>query len=154
MSTRTQQPQTAELLGIATHQQSRGHITEHKQAQVSVENGLNDYRSLKSANTAITVLSLAAWQAACNEAGTNLHWIQRRAQLLLDQLDFSEESVGKQLKIGKVILEVTAETDPCNRMEALHSGLKSALSSNWRGGVRCKVIKAGSLALGDKAQWL
>jgi MOSC domain-containing protein YiiM len=44
---------------------------------------------------------------------------------------------------------VTGETDPCRRMEALHTGLFAALAKEWRGGVTCRVVKGGLLTVGE-----
>jgi MOSC domain-containing protein YiiM len=71
---------------------------------------------------------------------------------LVDKLTFSQADVGKTLRIGDIELEITRETDPCSRMDDQHQGLKSALMSEWRGGVCCKVIKAGSLKVGDSVE--
>ena len=35
-------------------------------------------------------------------------------------------------------LEVTGETDPCERMEEIQPGLFQALAPGWRGGVTCR----------------
>jgi MOSC domain-containing protein YiiM len=56
---------------------------------------------------------------------------------------------GARLKIGDCILEVTQETRPCQVMEAAHSGLKRALTPDWRGGVCCKVVSGGVIRTKD-----
>ncbi|WP_319379738.1 MOSC domain-containing protein [Thiomicrorhabdus sp.] len=144
----------AKLLGIATHHKSNGAIEQHRQAKLHLENGLNDYRGNKDIRTAVTILSLKSWQIACREAHCpQLHWQERRANLLLDDFDFNQEDIGRQIAIGATLLEVTAETDPCGRMEQLCPGLKCALTPNWRGGARCRVIRAGHIQIGDTVQW-
>jgi MOSC domain-containing protein YiiM len=57
--------------------------------------------------------------------------------------------VGKQIKIGGLILLVTGETDPCPKMDAQVMGLMQALTPDWRGGVCCKVIADGRIKIGD-----
>ena len=49
-----------------------------------------------------------------------------------------------------VVLEITRETDPCERMEALAEGLRAALTPNWRGGACAMVITGGEIAIGDE----
>lgn len=142
------------LCGIATHQQAKGDIIEHQQHFLAIHNGFNDYQGNKNPKTAVTILSKQAWETACQEANADLDWTARRAQLLVDQIEFSEACVGKRLKIGQVILQITRETDPCQLMDKLHFGLKQALTPDWRGGARCEVIQAGTIQIGDSVEWL
>jgi len=141
----------AKLIGIATHKESKGQITTHDDILVSVKAGLKgDYQGQKNSNTQVTLLSLKNWQQACTEAGKEIDWTERRANLLVDDIEFDEFMIGKQIQIGSVLLEITKETDPCMRMEALQPGLKDALTPNWRGGARCKVLRQGYIKLGNK----
>ncbi len=142
------------LLAIATHQKHLGEIALHQNAQVSTENGLGDYRGKKNTKTAITLLSKQSWETACLEAGASLDWTQRRAQLLIDDITFSEADLGRHIAIGEVILRITQETDPCKLMDKLHLGLKNALTPDWRGGARCEVIQGGIIQVNDVVQWL
>jgi len=146
----------AKLIGIATHEQSKGEITTHESIKVTEESGLtNDYQGLKNPYTAVTLLSLKSWQQACEECGAeNLDWTERRANLLVDDIDFDESMIGQQLQVGNVLLEITKETDPCARMEALQPGLKKALTPDWRGGARCRVLREGEIKLGDSVTLL
>ncbi|WP_029407638.1 MOSC domain-containing protein [Thiomicrorhabdus sp. Milos-T2] len=141
----------AKLIGIATHTKSRGDITTHNHIAVSVDSGLeNDYQGQKNVNTSVTLLSKKNWEQACAESGKEINWTERRANLLIDDIEFSNSMIGQQIQIGNVLLEITKETDPCNRMDELQPGLKSALTPNWRGGARCKVLRKGEITIGDK----
>lgn len=140
----------AKLIGIATHRESKGAIHEHQRIAVSLNAGLqDDYQGGRQPLHQVTLLSLSSWQAACNEVGVNLPWTQRRANLLVDEMDFDASMMGMQIQVGQVLLEIVCETDPCSRMEALHPGLKQALAPDWRGGARCKVLRGGEIQLGD-----
>ena len=44
------------------------------------------------------------------------------------------------------------ETDPCSRMDEQHAGLRDALTPDWRGGVCCRVIAGGNVAVGDEVR--
>jgi len=141
----------AKLIGIATHQESKGKISTHSEIIITPESGLeNDYQGKKNRNTQVTLLSLKSWQQACEEAGKEINWTERRANLLIDDIEFSESMIGSQVQIGSVLLEITKETDPCSRMDALQPGLKKALTPDWRGGARCKVLREGLVSIGDK----
>ncbi|WP_178862343.1 MOSC domain-containing protein [Thiomicrorhabdus cannonii] len=145
----------AKLIGIATHQASKGPIQTHERIHVSVESGLeNDYQGAKNPIKQVTLLSLKSWQAACEEAGKTLPWTERRANLLVDEMDFDASMIGMQVQVGQVLLEIVCETDPCSRMEALQPGLKQAMMPDWRGGARCKVLRAGDIQLGDQVHLL
>ena len=47
-----------------------------------------------------------------------------------------------------MLLEVTYPTTPCARMDEARAGLR-ALHPEWRGGVTCKVLEGGRVAIGD-----
>lgn len=97
----------------------------------------------------VTVLSEEAFNEACTELGATLPWTIRRANLLISGINL-ENSKGKSLEIGDVVLEITGETDPCYRMDEQFEGLKDALQPNWRGGVTCRVVSEGNISLGDE----
>jgi len=97
----------------------------------------------------VTVLSEEAFNEACAELGAALPWTIRRANLLISGINL-ENSKGKSLEIGDVVLEITGETDPCYRMDEQFEGLKDALQPNWRGGVTCRVVSEGNINLGDE----
>ena len=98
----------------------------------------------------VTLLSLEQWQLACSELNVSLPWTTRRANLLVEGVVFDASFVGKQIKIGQLILLVTGETDPCPKMDAQFQGLTQALTPDWRGGVCCKVIADGRITVGDE----
>ncbi|MEN8170844.1 MAG: MOSC domain-containing protein [Pseudomonadota bacterium] len=138
----------ATLIGIAIKPHHEQVMRELSEALLSCERGVEGDSRGKPGPRQVTVLSLAAWQAAGKELGIDFHWSQRRANLLVDMLDL-EQSSGAHIHIGDAILEVTGETDPCRRMEALHTGLFDALAKEWRGGVTCRVVKGGVLTVGE-----
>jgi MOSC domain-containing protein YiiM len=97
----------------------------------------------------VTLIERADWEAATAEVGCSIGWEQRRANLLIEGLDLPQVK-GVRLRIGAdVVLEVTRETDPCERMETLAPGLKAALLPDWRGGVCAMVVAEGAIAVGD-----
>jgi MOSC domain-containing protein YiiM len=122
-------------------------------ARVDVASGiLGDFRGSQQ-NRQITILSESAWQKACDEVGAELPWTVRRANLLVDGVEFDASFVGKRVRIGDVELEITRETDPCSRMDAQHQGLTAALTPDWRGGVCCRVVEPGDITIGDAVEF-
>ena len=97
------------------------------------------------------MLASEDWLAACDELGKSLPWTTRRANLQIEGIDLFETS-GATLQIGDVVLKVTGETDPCQRMEQAAKGLFRALMPRWRGGVCCRVIQGGTIRIGDSVQ--
>lgn len=119
-------------------------------AQVTVANGiLGDFRGTQPGRQ-ITILSESAWRKACAELGSDLPWTTRRANLLVDGVEFDASYVGKTVRIDDVELLITEETDPCSRMDAQHQGLTAALTPEWRGGICCNVVKPGNIKVGDQ----
>jgi MOSC domain-containing protein YiiM len=122
-------------------------------AQVTVANGITgDFRGSQRGRQ-VTIMSESAWQRTCQEIDSELPWTVRRANLLVDDIEFDASWVGKTLQIGEAELLVTGETDPCSRMDEQHRGLTAALTSEWRGGISCDVIKAGDIKIGDQVEF-
>ena len=137
----------AVLLGIAIKPHSGAEMLISDQVMLSPEAGVAGDSRGKPGPRQVTLMSLTAWNQACHELGIELDWIKRRANLLVDDLPLYQ-SKGNLILLGEALLEITGETDPCARMEKVHQGLFDALAKNWRGGVTCRVLKAGQLATG------
>lgn len=141
------------LAGIARHARSKAPMEAIDHARVTPEGGIvGDFRGAmkgKPHKRQVTLIERGDWDAAMAEVGHNIPWQERRANLLVDGLDLPQ-TPGVRLRIGAdVVLEVTRETDPCERMEALAAGLKAALLPDWRGGACAMVIAGGEIAVGD-----
>ena len=97
----------------------------------------------------ITLLSMERWADACRELGAEVPWTFRRANLLIRGIDLAAQ-IGKTLTIGSVRVLVHGETRPCGIMDAQHSGLKTALVPQVRGGVHAEVLTGGAVRKGDR----
>lgn len=139
----------ATLLGIAIKPHGETEMRELREAWLSCELGVEGDSRGRPGPRQVTLLSLEAWQAACGELGIERPWTDRRANLLVDALSL-EQTSGSHIHIGEAVLQITGETDPCRRMEALHPGLFNALAREWRGGVTCCVVKGGQLIVGSE----
>lgn len=139
------------LLSIAVRNAHRAPMVIQSEATVTKEKGIEgDYRGhIKQRQ--VTVLSREAWEEACAEIGTNLPWTTRRANLLIEGINL-ENSTGKRLHIGDVILEITGETNPCIRMDEAHQKLCKALTPFWRGGVISRITQDGIMRTGNSIQ--
>jgi len=125
------------------------------QGRLSLEAGLaGDFKGAKHPRRQITVLSREAWEAALAElGGPNLAWTARRANLLVAGVELPCAK-GGILQVGPVRLEVTGQTYPCARMDETHQGLLKALAKSWRGGVTCRVLVGGDIAIGEAVEVL
>jgi MOSC domain-containing protein YiiM len=146
--------QVATLAGIARHAFPKAPMEIVDDVAVSIGGGIHgDFRGTVKpggkGRRQVTLMERADWDAAMAEVGHNIAWQERRANLLVDDLDLPQIP-GTRLRIGAdVVLEITRETDPCERMEALAEGLRAALTPDWRGGVCTRVIAGGHIAIGD-----
>ncbi len=136
------------LLGIAWKAESRGPVMTGTKRRISLSAGVEgDFRG-KPGNRQVTVLAREAFDAACAELGAQYDWKLRRANLLIEDIELVN-SEGRKLRIGNVLLEITGETLPCQRMDEQLDGLTLALKPDWRGGVCCRVLEEGEIAVGD-----
>ena len=142
----------SQIKAIAIRSTSRAPMQTIDSAEVTVAKGISgDFRG-SAKDRQITILAESSWLKACETVDSDLPWTTRRANLLIDGLEFSADDIGKRVTLGDVKLEITQETNPCALMEQLHQGLKSALTPAWLGGASCKVLKAGSLKVGDRVE--
>jgi MOSC domain-containing protein YiiM len=119
-----------------------------ERAEVSERTGVaSDFRG-KPGDRQVTVISADVWRQVCRELGKDVPWTLRRANLLVEGLELPRQVRG-ELHIGAVRLQITGETDPCSRMEEQCTGLKVALQPDRRGGVCCRVLSGGAVAVGD-----
>ena len=139
----------AKLVGIAIKEGKLRPMIKLDQATVSSENGIESDFCGKSKKRQVTILPKIVWDEVCKELQVTLDWTSRRANLLIDEIDL-ENKIGSWISIGEVVLEITGETDPCSRMDEIHPGLKKVLEPNWRGGVTCRIIHGGIIAINDK----
>jgi MOSC domain-containing protein YiiM len=146
------------LIGIARKIRHRAPMQELSECQVFAGGGLEgDYSGKKYPARGVTVLAREAWEAALTALGRPdaeaLPWLVRRANLLVEGVVLPRAR-GGVVRIGPVLLEVTAPTVPCSRMEAACPGLLKALYPDWRGGICCRVVEGGSLGIGEPVEVL
>lgn len=141
------------LIGIARRQRPKVPMETLEVGEIRPGFGVcGDFRgALKQGRNKreVTVMALEDWQAAINELGKPwLDWWGRRANLLTDGVSLPRRK-GALIRIeGGAVLEVTGETDPCDRMEAVAEGLRAALTPDWRGGVTTRVLEGGPISIG------
>ena len=106
----------------------------------------------KSGRRQISLIEADSWSAAMADLQAAIPWQERRANLLVEGLRLPREA-GRVIAIGKSLrIETTCECDPCSRMDELATGLRAALTPDWRGGVLGRVISDGDIAVGDEVR--
>jgi MOSC domain-containing protein YiiM len=107
----------------------------------------------RSRRRQIALIDASAWQAALDEIHGEADPSRRRANILLSGLDL-EQSRNRILRLGDdVRIIVGGELTPCERMDEVLPGLRSAMRPHWRGGVFGQVLTGGQLCVGDAARW-
>jgi len=138
------------LLAIARAARKRAPLAETETAEVTLELGIvGDVRGTKPKRQ-VTILFREGWEGACRDLGVALPWVTRRANLLVEGIAVPRE--GTRLAVGETVLEVMEETKPCQVMEAACRGLRGVLTPDWRGGVTCRVLKGGTIHVGDAVE--
>ena len=146
--------QGGRLICIAVRGAYRAPMQTLERAHIALGGGVEgDYKGAKHPRRGVTVLAREAWEAALADLGVDngeeeLPWTARRANLLVERVDLPR-AVGGVVRIGGAVLEVTYPTTPCKRMDEARAGLLRALYPDWRGGITCRVVEGGEVALGD-----
>ena len=96
----------------------------------------------------VTLLAAEAWEKATAELGVATPPSARRANVVIRGLELAD-TLGRQLRVGPVLIQVHGETDPCEIMDRVAPGLKDALTPNRRAGVFGAVIEGGAITVGD-----
>ena len=142
----------ATIAGIAVRTSRGGPMQTLDAATATAGGGLaEDIRV--SRQRGITLLSRSAWAEAIAELGAELPWHTRRANVLVDDLPLAE-LIGKSVRLGEVVLQIHAETEPCEMMDRQYPGLRRALEPNCRAGVYGQVLMGGRLRIGDHVEEL
>jgi MOSC domain-containing protein YiiM len=151
---------TGRLAGIARHGQPKGPMETVDHVTVTGAEGVHgDFRgglasSKPGHRRQVSLIEAECVTAAMTEAGALVDWSECRRNLLVQGLRLPREE-GTRVQVGtSLIIEITCECDPCERMEALHPGLRAALEPDWRGGFLGRVIADGEIAVGDEIRVL
>ena len=143
------------IAGIARHDRPLGPMEVLTSAQLVEGQGVaGDFRGARKAGSmgqnGVVLVEAGDWAVATTECGADVPWHERRGNLLVEGIDLPQQP-GARLRIGNdVLVEITQECAPCERMEALHLGLRAALTPDWRAGARARVLRGGPVAVGDQ----
>jgi MOSC domain-containing protein YiiM len=75
-----------------------------------------------------------------------------RENLTIDGDDVQRWEIGRRVGIGDAEFEISMVCDPCERMDQLRPGLRKELQD--RRGMLARVVKTGTVAVGDEVRLL
>jgi MOSC domain-containing protein YiiM len=75
-----------------------------------------------------------------------------RENFTVEGADVHQWPVGQQVRAGGALFEISMVCDPCERMEAIRSGLQAELEG--RRGMLARVLETGEVAAGDEIELL
>ena len=78
----------------------------------------------------------------------NLHMGEVRENITTRGIDLMKLPIGTRLSIGKAVLQLTVECEPCNLMDELRPGLRETLKGQR--GMLARVTRSGQLSVGDE----
>ncbi len=149
---------TGRLAGIARHGAPKAPMQTVDHVTVTVAEGVHgDFRSghastKPSRRRQVSLIEADGVAGAFADSGALLDWSDCRRNLLIAGVRIPREP-GARLAIGEsLVLEITDRCDPCERMDALHAGLRAALEPDWRCGFLARVIEGGNIAVGDAVE--
>ena len=100
----------------------------------------------------VTLIEREVWERLMSKVGGAIGPSARRANLMVSGISI-EQSGGRLLRVGNIHLRIGGETRPCERMDEALDGLRSAMRSNWAGGVYAQVMDDGEIRIGDQVDW-
>jgi MOSC domain-containing protein YiiM len=106
----------------------------------------------RSRRRQVTLLELENWQLGTADVGSDADPSRRRANIVVSGIALAHTR-GRILRIGDARLVVGGELTPCERMDEVHQGLKSALRPDWRAGIFAQVLDGGVIRVGDPIEW-
>ncbi len=147
---------SGKLAGIARHAAPKGPVETLDRVTVSRAEGLHGcFRGGLASTKAsrrrqVSLIEADGVAEAFAESQAAFDWSECRRNLLVSGLRIPRRA-GTKVAIGNsLVVEITDRCDPCERMDALHEGLRAALEPDWRCGFLARVVTDGEIALGDE----
>lgn len=110
-------------------------------------NSVGTFSSKFTPNRAITLIEAESLEALNRDYGIALEPRQSRRNLVTRGVALNH-LVGREFKVGEVLLRGTKLCEPCSHLEGLtHPGVLRGLTH--RGGLCAQILSEGTIAVGD-----
>src|SRR6187551_3796649 len=119
--------------------------TSTPRSAVSTRLGPNETRSLPRTSRGDVAQALPPRADGCGRRDSRL------AGLLLTGIRLPNTR-GRILRVGEARLAIGGELTPCERMDEVLPGLRSAMRPDWNGGVFAQVLHDAVIRVGDDAE--
>lgn len=107
-----------------------------------------DHYASKNGKRQVTLIAQEHLNAAASMLGKdNIDPLLTRRNIVISGVNLVALK-GKQFQLGEAVLEYTGECHPCSRMEE-NFGMGGYNAMRGHGGITCKILKTGRVALGD-----
>ena len=139
---------SARVEAIHVAKASRLPMTSRDEVTVLEDEGLEgDRKAKKGGRGQVTLVSQEQLDEAAAEVGLEIAPGVTRRNVTVSGLRFAPE-IGKRYEAGEVVFEISGDAAPCRLMdEVIGDGACAALRD--RAGVRVRVIRGGTLRVGD-----
>lgn len=99
----------------------------------------------------VTVIEKEVFEDLQESLSPDVDPAMRRANLLVRGVRL-EDTRGQTLRVGPCAILIRGETRPCALMDQALPGLREALSSRWGGGAFGKIVRGGTIRVGDEVR--
>ena len=139
----------AEVVSIHMAGEPNSPARELSSAQVVTDHGIEgDWRSRSGNSRQLTLIEEEALLAIGRDLGSAVPDGASRRQVVVRGLTLNS-TVGQTLRMGPVLVAVTALCHPCENMErTIGPGAQAAMAN--RGGVSARILQGGTLRPGDQ----
>ena len=150
---------TGKLIAIAVARQAKGPMENVDSVELVEGEGLRgdrygtgigaaQFNARRKPENEVTLIAREAIEAANDEFNYTIEHLDTRRNLLTEGVPLND-LIGKTFRIGQVVLKGLELCEPCGYLEKrTFEGIKEALKH--RGGLRCCVVKAGEIQVGDE----
>jgi MOSC domain-containing protein YiiM len=137
-----------QLAGICTAHKKRDDLQAVQQAELQAGGGLTGDRYFGGKpDQEITLIESEALDALSRECGISLQPVQARRNLVTRGVPLNH-LIDREFSVGEVRLRGIRLCEPCGHLEEMtQKGIRDGLLH--RGGLRARVVKGGTVRVGD-----
>jgi MOSC domain-containing protein YiiM len=131
----------ANVLHIFRAPKKRLPMEELQEARVVKDRGLEGCAHARPGNRQVLLVDRETLEAMDLRPGII------RENITTNGLNVNSLSLGQHLRVGEILLRVSAVCHPCDQLEVLRPGLKREMRG--RRGMLCRVVQGGTIRAGD-----